>query len=90
MVTGNTQQLSCQPELEAQLIDSIDLFRKTPPYDVRFSRISRATCAGVRTDAGLAGGTLHDELGMKMPGDCCGTDQRHIECLARTLANSKR
>lgn len=90
MVTGNTQQLSCQPELEAQLIDSMDLLQMPLPHDVRFSGISRATCAGVRTAAGLAGGTLHDELGMKMPGGCCGTDQRHIECLARTLANSKR
>ena len=29
---------------------------------------------------------LHDELGMKLLGGCCGTDQRHIECLARRLS----
>jgi homocysteine S-methyltransferase len=33
---------------------------------------------------------LRDELGMKVLGGCCGTDQRHIECLARTLDKSKR
>ena len=81
MVTRNTQQQPCQPEPGVQLIDAMGLLRKTPPYDVRLSGISRATCAGVRTDAELASGTLHDELGMKMPGGC-GTDQRHIEGLA--------
>lgn len=30
---------------------------------------------------------LHDELGMKVLGGCCGTDDRHIECLARELRN---
>ncbi|MDA8415323.1 MAG: homocysteine S-methyltransferase family protein [Desulfobacteraceae bacterium] len=29
---------------------------------------------------------LHGELGMKVLGGCCGTDERHIECLARELA----
>lgn len=29
---------------------------------------------------------LHGELGMKVLGGCCGTDQRHIEGLARQLA----
>lgn len=29
---------------------------------------------------------LHGELGMKLLGGCCGTDERHIECLARELA----
>jgi homocysteine S-methyltransferase len=28
---------------------------------------------------------LQGELGMKVLGGCCGTDQRHIECLARAL-----
>jgi homocysteine S-methyltransferase len=28
---------------------------------------------------------LHDELGMKVLGGCCGTDQRHIGCLAEAL-----
>ena len=28
---------------------------------------------------------LHSELGMKILGGCCGTDERHIECLARAL-----
>lgn len=30
---------------------------------------------------------LHGELGMKVLGGCCGTDDRHIECLARELRN---
>jgi S-methylmethionine-dependent homocysteine/selenocysteine methylase len=29
---------------------------------------------------------LRDELGMKILGGCCGTDDRHIECLARALS----
>ena len=29
---------------------------------------------------------LHGELGMKILGGCCGTDDRHIRCLARRLA----
>lgn len=29
---------------------------------------------------------LHGELGMKVLGGCCGTDSRHIECLARNLS----
>ena len=28
---------------------------------------------------------LHGECGMKVLGGCCGTDERHIECLAREL-----
>jgi homocysteine S-methyltransferase len=28
---------------------------------------------------------LRDDLGMKILGGCCGTDDRHIECLARVL-----
>jgi homocysteine S-methyltransferase len=28
---------------------------------------------------------LHRELGMKVLGGCCGTDDMHIECLAREL-----
>jgi len=31
---------------------------------------------------------LHRELDMKVLGGCCGTDNRHIECLARNLSNS--
>jgi S-methylmethionine-dependent homocysteine/selenocysteine methylase len=31
---------------------------------------------------------LHGDLGMKVLGGCCGTDQRHIECLARDLSNA--
>jgi S-methylmethionine-dependent homocysteine/selenocysteine methylase len=31
---------------------------------------------------------LHDELGTKILGGCCGTDERHIEQLARRLAVS--
>lgn len=30
---------------------------------------------------------LHSDLGIKIVGGCCGTDSRHIECLARNLAN---
>jgi homocysteine S-methyltransferase len=30
---------------------------------------------------------LHTELGMKVLGGCCGTDNRHIECLARKLSD---
>lgn len=30
---------------------------------------------------------LQQELGMKVLGGCCGTDQRHIECLARGLSD---
>lgn len=29
---------------------------------------------------------LRDELGMRVLGGCCGTDDRHIECLARRLS----
>jgi homocysteine S-methyltransferase len=29
--------------------------------------------------------SLHNELGMKLLGGCCGTDERHIESLARRL-----
>jgi homocysteine S-methyltransferase len=32
---------------------------------------------------------LHDELGMKILGGCCGTDERHIEKLARQLTLKK-
>jgi homocysteine S-methyltransferase len=32
---------------------------------------------------------LYRELDMKVLGGCCGTDNRHIECLARNLSNSK-
>jgi len=35
-----------------------------------------------RTVAGL-----HGELGMKILGGCCGTDDRHIRCLAKRLAS---
>jgi homocysteine S-methyltransferase len=31
---------------------------------------------------------LHIELGMKVLGGCCGTDDRHIDCLARNLSNN--
>jgi homocysteine S-methyltransferase len=31
---------------------------------------------------------LRDELGMKILGGCCGTDHRHIECLARQLSGA--
>ena len=30
---------------------------------------------------------LHRELGMKVLGGCCGSDNRHIECLARNLSS---
>ncbi len=33
--------------------------------------------------------TLQGELGMKILGGCCGTDERHIECLARQLSTHK-
>ena len=29
---------------------------------------------------------LHGELGLKILGGCCGTDDRHIHCLAARLA----
>ena len=32
---------------------------------------------------------LHAELGMKVLGGCCGTDERHIDCLARELSSSR-
>lgn len=35
---------------------------------------------------GAAVAALHSELGMKVLGGCCGTDDRHIDCLARRLA----
>jgi homocysteine S-methyltransferase len=31
---------------------------------------------------------LRDELGMKVLGGCCGTDARHIECLAKSLLST--
>ena len=31
--------------------------------------------------------SLHQELGMKILGGCCGTDERHIDSLARQLAS---
>lgn len=31
---------------------------------------------------------LHTELGMKLLGGCCGTDERHIACLARELSDN--
>jgi hypothetical protein len=64
MVTRNTQQQPCQPQPGAQLIDATGLLRKTPLYDVRLSGTSRVTCAGVRTDAGLAGGRLSRKIGL--------------------------
>jgi homocysteine S-methyltransferase len=33
--------------------------------------------------------SLHGELGMKLLGGCCGTDERHIECLAGELTKSR-
>jgi homocysteine S-methyltransferase len=33
---------------------------------------------------------LHNELGMKVLGGCCGTDDRHIECLARELTGNRK
>ncbi len=38
---------------------------------------------------GKSVGALHMELGMKVLGGCCGTDNRHIDCLARNLVSSK-
>lgn len=35
---------------------------------------------------GAAVAALHGELGMKVLGGCCGTDERHIDSLARRLA----
>lgn len=35
---------------------------------------------------GCSVSALHGELGMKVLGGCCGTDERHIECLARELS----
>lgn len=32
---------------------------------------------------------LHHELGMKLLGGCCGSDDRHIECLARQLSGQR-
>ncbi|HIJ96256.1 MAG TPA: homocysteine S-methyltransferase family protein [Desulfuromonadales bacterium] len=32
---------------------------------------------------------LHTELGMKVLGGCCGTDNRHIGCLARNLSDER-
>lgn len=32
---------------------------------------------------------LHRELGMKILGGCCGTDDRHIRCLAERIADSR-
>lgn len=32
---------------------------------------------------------LHGDLGMKVLGGCCGTDDRHIDCLARELRKSE-
>jgi homocysteine S-methyltransferase len=31
---------------------------------------------------------LHDQLGMKILGGCCGTDDRHIDCLASNLSKN--
>ncbi len=31
--------------------------------------------------------SLHGDLGMKILGGCCGTDDRHIDCLAQQLAS---
>lgn len=33
---------------------------------------------------------LHQELGMKILGGCCGTDDRHIRCLAKRLGSVDR
>lgn len=35
---------------------------------------------------GMSVGALHREFGMKVLGGCCGTDNRHIECLARNVS----
>jgi homocysteine S-methyltransferase len=37
-------------------------------------------------DFGQGVSALNAELGMKVLGGCCGTDERHIECLARELS----
>lgn len=37
---------------------------------------------------GRAVASLHRDLGMKVLGGCCGTDGRHIECLATELSGS--
>ncbi len=36
-------------------------------------------------DFGKTVAALHDKMGMKILGGCCGTDQRHIRCLAEAL-----
>jgi homocysteine S-methyltransferase len=33
---------------------------------------------------------LHGDLGIKVLGGCCGTDERHIECLARELSGTDK
>jgi homocysteine S-methyltransferase len=33
---------------------------------------------------------LHRDLGMKVLGGCCGTDERHIECLAQELSGTEK
>ncbi len=33
---------------------------------------------------------LHQELSMKILGGCCGTDNRHIRCLAKRLGSAER
>ena len=33
---------------------------------------------------------LHRELGMKILGGCCGTDERHIERLAQELSDNRQ
>ncbi len=43
----------------------------------------------VEEDPGVFGqsvGGLHEELGSKILGGCCGTDERHLRCLAQQLA----
>ena len=35
---------------------------------------------------GLNVAGLHSEFGLKILGGCCGTDNRHIRCLAQQLA----
>ena len=35
---------------------------------------------------GLSVSALHFKMGIKVLGGCCGTDERHIECLARELS----
>jgi homocysteine S-methyltransferase len=39
-------------------------------------------------DFGLCVSALHFDLGMKVLGGCCGTDERHIECLAQKLSKN--